>query len=186
MATADADTGRSLEELMRLALSGDANAYTLLLKETAQLLRPYLVRHLREGSEVDDLMQEILISIHKARDTYDGERPYKPWAFAIAHYRLQDHLRRVYSDRLSQAVNIDDVENYLSQDVTETEFSYESISREIDKLSPKQADILRLLHKEGYTSSEVARELNMSVSAVKVAAHRAYKVLRERIDRGRE
>ncbi len=186
MSIAEGGVERSLEELMRLALSGDANAYTLLLKETAQLLRPYLVRHLREGSEVDDLLQEVLISIHKARDTYDGERPYKPWAFAIAHYRLQDHLRRVYSDRLSQAVNIDDVENYLSQDVTETEFSYESISREIDKLSPKQADILRLLHKEGYTSSEVARELNMSVSAVKVAAHRAYKVLRERIDRGRE
>ncbi len=186
MATADADVERSLEELMRLALSGDASAYTLLLKETAQLLRPYLVRHLREAGEVDDLLQEILISIHKARDTYDGERPYKPWAFAIARYRLQDHLRVVYSDRLRQAVNIDDVENNLSQDVTEPEFSYESISREIDKLSPKQADILRLLHKEGYTSSEAARELNMSVSAVKVAAHRAYKVLRERIDRGRE
>lgn len=186
MAAVEAGVGPSLEELMRLALSGNSNAYTQLLKETAQLLRPYLGRHLREGSEVDDLLQEVLISIHKARDTYDGERPYKPWAFAIARYRLQDYLRVVYSDRLGQAVNIDDVENDLSQDVTESALSYELISKEIDKLPQKQADILRLLHKEGYTSSEVARELEMSVSAVKVAAHRAYKVLRKRIDMGRE
>ena len=41
------------------------------------------------ANEVDDLLQEILISVHKARHTYDGNRPYKPWVYAIAKFRLQ-------------------------------------------------------------------------------------------------
>ena len=58
------------------------------------------------ASEVDDLLQEILISIHKARHTYDGERPYKPWAYAIAKFRLQDYLRAHYADQLHHAVDV--------------------------------------------------------------------------------
>jgi RNA polymerase sigma-70 factor (ECF subfamily) len=82
-----------LEALMKQAINGDKRAYAVLLQETSRFLRPFLAKRLNMAAEVDDLMQEILISIHKARHTYDGERPYKPWAYAIARYRLQDHLR---------------------------------------------------------------------------------------------
>ncbi len=184
MPSAEEGLPGDLELLMRQSLAGDQRAYTQLLRQTAKLLRPYLSRHLSAANEVDDVLQEVLISIHKARETYDGLRPYKPWAFAIARYRLQDHLRSLYGDHLAQAVNIDEMENQLAEDVTEPALSYELISEAINKLPPKQAAILRLLHKDGYTSSEVARELGMSVSAVKVAAHRAYKVLRATIDIG--
>jgi len=169
--------------LMRQALNGDAQAYATLLNETSRLLRPYLVKSLFSGNEVDDVLQEILISIHKARHTYDGVRPYKPWAYAIAKFRLQDHLRSHYASNLHNADNIDELENILPEDVTENEFSYESISGEVEKLPEKQATILRMMHQEGYTAKEVAEKVGMNESAVKVAAHRAYKVLREKLER---
>ena len=177
----DADNG--LEALMRRALAGDKTAYATVLRETARLLRPYLLRRLSFESEVDDLLQEILLSIHKARSTYDGERPYKPWAYAIARFRLQDYLRMHYADQLRQAVDIDDVEYFLAADVTDSRLSYESISGEVEKLPEKQATILRLMHQEGYTAKEVATKMGMNESAVKVAAHRAYKVLRQKLER---
>lgn len=173
----------NLESLMRSAQSGNQQAYTALLYETARMLRPYLMKRLNAGSEVDDVLQEILISIHKARHTYDGLRPYKPWAYAIAKFRLNDHLRSHYSDRLSQAVDIDELENILPDDVTGTDIDYESISGEVNKLPEKQAAILQFMHEQGYTAKEVAAKLGMTESAVKVAAHRAYKVLRERLER---
>jgi RNA polymerase sigma-70 factor (ECF subfamily) len=172
-----------LESLMRRSLEGDKRAYAELLRETARLLRPFLSRRLSFESEVDDVLQEILISIHKARHTYDGKRPYKPWAYAIARFRLRDYLRMHYADQLRHAVDISELENSLHEDVTESAFSYESISGEVHKLPEKQAAILQLMHRDGYTSKEVAEKLGMTESAVKVAAHRAYKVLKRKLER---
>jgi RNA polymerase sigma-70 factor (ECF subfamily) len=177
------DQNDNLEELMRKSLTGDQRAYAALLHETTRLLRPFLSKRLSFASEVDDLMQEILISIHKARHTYDGNRPYKPWVYAIAKFRLQDHLRVHYADQLRHALDFDELEENLLEPVTESVMSYESISGEVEKLPEKQAIILQLIHQEGYTAKEVAEKIGMTESAVKVAAHRAYKVLRKKLER---
>ena len=172
-----------LEALMRRSLAGDQRAYAELLRATARLLRPFLARRLAFGSEVDDVLQEILISIHKARHTYDGKRPYKPWFYAIARFRLSDYLRRQYGDQLRHAVDIAELENILPADVTESAISYESISGEVRRRPERQAAILQLMHQDGYTAKEAAQKLGMTESAVKVAAHRAYKVLRQKLER---
>ncbi len=168
---------------MRRALVGDQRAYAALLQETSRLLRPFLTKRLSFTNEVDDLLQEILVSIHKARHTYDGNRPYKPWVYAIAKFRLKDHLRAHYADQLRHADDLSEVEEYLHDPVTESAISYESISGEVQKLPERQATILRLMHQEGYTAKEVAEKLGMKESAVKVAAHRAYKILKEKLER---
>ena len=173
----------NLEALMRQSLAGDQRAYAALLLEISRLLRPFLAKRLSFTDEVDDLLQDILISVHKARHTYDGNRPCKPWVYAIAKFRLQDHLRAHYSDQLRHADDLSEWEDFLHQDVTESAISYESISRELQNLPEKQATILRLMHQEGYTAREVAAKIGMKESAVKVAAHRAYKVLREKLER---
>lgn len=172
----------TVEILMRLALSGDGRSYELVLQYTTRLLRPYLMRRLGNASAVDDVMQEILISIHKARHTYDGNRAYAPWAFAIARYRLTDYLRTHYADKLRHAADLSDVEYMIGDDVTKSGFSYESIKGEIEQLPKKQAVILQMMHEEGYTAKEVAEKIGMNESAVKVAAHRAYKLLKKRLD----
>ena len=76
-----------------------------------------------------------------------------------------------------------ELEDFLHENVTESAISYESISAEVQKLPEKQAAILRLMHQEGYTAKEVAEKIGMKESAVKVAAHRAYKILRQKLER---
>jgi RNA polymerase sigma-70 factor (ECF subfamily) len=176
------DQNDNFESLMRQSLAGDQRAYAILLQKTSRLLRPFLAKRLNFGNEVDDLMQEILVSIHKARHTYDGNRPFKPWVYAIATFRLQDFLRAHYSDHLRHAVDFDELEETLPENVTGSGLSYESISAEVQKLPEKQATILQLMHQEGYTAKEVAEKMGMNESAVKVAAHRAYKVLRKKLE----
>ncbi len=170
-----------LRQLMQQALGGDKRAYATALSETMRLLRPYLSKRLSNKTEIEDVLQEILISIHKARHTYDGLRPYAPWAFAIAKYRLHDHLRAHYADHLRFAAELTEAENISASDVTEIPFSYESIKEEVRQLPEKQAKILHLMHSEGYTAKEVAAQIGMNESAVKVAAHRAYKVLKKKL-----
>jgi RNA polymerase sigma-70 factor (ECF subfamily) len=177
------DKTDNLAALMRQSLNGDKRAYAELLQETSRFLRPFLAKRLSFTNEVDDLLQEILLSIHKARHTYDGNRPYKPWVYAIAKFRLQDHLRAHYADQLHHADDLSELEDYLYENVTESALSYESISGEVEKLPHKQATILQLMHQEGYTAKEVAEKLGMNESAVKVAAHRAYKILRQKLEK---
>lgn len=177
------DKTADLEAMMRLAMAGDKQAYSGVLRETARFLRPFLAKRLSHHAELDDLLQEILLSIHKARHTFDGERPYKPWAFAIAKFRLLDHLRAHYADHLHHAAELSDVENNLFEDVTESSLTYESIKEEIRLLPQRQATILKMMHQEGYTAKEVAAKIGMNESAVKVAAHRAYKVLRKKLEK---
>lgn len=177
------DNTDNFATLMRQSLNGDSQAYARLLKETSRFLRPFLAKRLSFTNEVEDLLQEILLSIHKARHTYDGNRPYKPWAYAIAKFRLQDYLRAHYSDQLRHAIELSEVENNLPEHVTESAITYESISGEIQKLPQKQATILQMMHQDGYTAKEVAEKIGMKESAVKVAAHRAYKILRNKLEK---
>ena len=168
---------------MCLALAGDKRAYARALEQSARMVRPYLSRRLSQKAEIEDVLQEILLSVHKARHTYDGKRPYAPWLFAIANYRLQDFLRMHYKDRLRFASDLSEAENIMQPDVTGSGFSYESIKEEIHQLPEKQATILYMMHGEGYTAKEVAVKIGMTESAVKVTVHRAYKILKKKLEK---
>ncbi len=176
-----AENGKELELLMATAIKGDSRAYREVLSQISRILRPFISKKISSPSEVEDVLQEILISIHKARHTYDCKRPLLPWIYAIAKFRMQDHLRKVYADKLRFAGNYEELENIAAPDVTKSDLSYESIKQEIYQLPGKQPMILHLIHSEGYTAKEVAGKMCMTESAVKVAAHRAYKVLKKKL-----
>ena len=172
---------QSPEALMLAAQSGDTAAYQTLLRQSSQMLRPYLLKSLRSTSDVDDVTQEILISLHRARHTYDSGRPYAPWLFAIARFRLQDFLRRLYRDKLRGAADIMDMADFFAAPVTESGMGDEYIKATLSYLPKKQAMILELIHLESLTAEETGKRIGMSTTAVKVAAHRAYKKLREKL-----
>ena len=91
------DKYAALTTLFRSGLEGNQADYARFLTSITPLLKRMVGKQLT-ASDVEDVVQEILISIHKARHTYDGFRPYKPWVFAIARYRVFDHLRAHYAD----------------------------------------------------------------------------------------
>jgi RNA polymerase sigma-70 factor (ECF subfamily) len=174
---------KTLEDLMSLALMGDQKSYAEVLKKVTIQIKPYLQKRLSQPQEVDDVLQEILISIHKAKHTYDSSRPFMPWVYAIAAFRLKDRLRKYYSDPLRNAKDIGDAGDIYDSDVTENTLSYEYIRVEVNKLPEKQAKILNYIHEQGFTAKETAAKMNMTESAVKVSAHRAYKILRTRLSK---
>lgn len=163
-------------------LAGDRVAYADFLSQLSPILRRVIGRKIPMG-DVEDVLQEVLISIHKARHTYDGERPLMPWVIAITSFRVMDCLRKTYSDMRHSQVDIADYENVLTA-VTETPDENESIHEMLEGVGQRERNILSLMHVEGYTASEVGSQLGMKESAVKVAAHRAIKKIRQRLGNG--
>lgn len=170
----------SAEELMALALAGDREAYSHVLRVISEYISRYLSKKLPPRDR-EDVIQEILLSIHKARFTYDNNRPLMPWVMAITRFRLNDYWRKQYGYRLAQDIDIDDIKNILWIDETKSMEDHEDISRVIKSLPPKQREVIDLMYRQDKSVQEVADILNISVSAVKVAAHRSYKIFRTRL-----
>jgi RNA polymerase sigma-70 factor (ECF subfamily) len=172
------DKYAALTILFRSGLEGNQADYARFLASITPLLTRIVGKRLTT-CDAEDVVQEILISIHKARHTYDGVRPLIPWLVSIAKFRITDHLRKHYTQRQDKAVAISDWENILT-DVTEGGVDYESIDNLLEGVPEAHKRILMLMHVEGYTAKEVGKQLEMNESAVKVAAHRAIKKIRIR------
>src|SRR6266853_6023782 len=87
---------RHLAELMRLAQFGNAMAYEELLEDITPQLRR-IVRRQRsflKTEDIEDLVQDILLSVHSVRATFDPQRPFIPWLLASTRNRLADGGRR--------------------------------------------------------------------------------------------
>ena len=167
-----------LRAWMTDGLNGDAAAHAALLRALVPLLNSFYRRRLRGAEEdVEDLVQETLISVHTRRASYDRERPFTAWLYAIARYRMIDHFRR-----RKIFVPIDDVEEIL---VTEGFEDASSARMDVDALlatlSPKQARAIRDTHIEGLSVAEAAARADMGESDVKVSVHRGLKSLASRI-----
>jgi|JI10StandDraft_1071094.scaffolds.fasta_scaffold37416_2 RNA polymerase sigma-70 factor (ECF subfamily) len=172
------DKYQELTLLLRAGLDGDAASYNRFLQTITPMMRRIACRKL-SATDAEDALQEILISIHKARHTYDGERPIMPWLLAIAQFRINDALRKAYAGSRREMIDIHELADVLP-DVTETGSSSESVNVLLENIPEREQRILTMMHMEGYTAKETGVKLGMKESAVKVAAHRAVKKIREK------
>src|SRR3989475_10624311 len=79
---------------MARAQAGDRDAYRRLLEDVTPYLRSIASRHFRNSGDIEDTVQEVLLTVHAVRHTYDPARPVGPWLVAIANRRVVHGLRR--------------------------------------------------------------------------------------------
>src|SRR5690348_7332659 len=91
---ADTEDGR-WSRLMARAQAGDRSAYDRLLRAIQPYIRAIAGAQHRPD-RVEDVVQEVLLTVHRMRHTYDPARPFRPWLAAIARRRSIDALRRRY------------------------------------------------------------------------------------------
>ncbi len=161
---------------MLRGLAGDTAAYSACLHDLARIVRAYLGRRLGSGAHhVEDLTQEVLIAIHRKRDTYDPEQPLLPWVVAIARYRLIDHYRR---QSIRATVPLEDVEEVLGVAEDTTSDTARDLDHLMAQLPPAQRAAITLVKIEGRSIEETAARTGLSPSNVKVSVHRGLKKLR--------
>jgi RNA polymerase sigma-70 factor (ECF subfamily) len=159
-----------LKNLMVLSLGGDGMAYRELLFELSVRLRAYYRRRLGEGcSDAKDLVQETLMAIHARRASFDRTQLFTPWVYAMARYKLVDHLRR---SRVRASVSVDDCEGLFATDETEQAAASRDVDRLLSRLPRAMSDAIRLTRLEGHTIDAAAERTGKSSAATKVSIHR--------------
>jgi RNA polymerase sigma-70 factor (ECF subfamily) len=154
--------------------SGDQDAYRVLLDDVAQVLRGFLRRRVADSNEVDDVLQDVLMAMHRARHTFDPMRPVEPWLFAIARNVTIDHARRRASRGRWELL----VDELPDQAGTIEEFAEPRLDEALAKLPASQREAFEMLKLEGLTVEAAAERAGTTPGALKVRAHRAYKALR--------
>ena len=165
-----------LKALMLRGQAGDAAAWRELLTLLGDRLRAYFTRRMDRSaaSDVEDLVQETLLAVHRRRMTYDPAQPFTAWAHAVARYKLIDHWRR---NRLRQHVPIDDVAEWLAEPETESVSARGDLDRVLAVLPDKQQRLVRDVKIEGLSLAEAGARIGLSEGAAKVSLHRALKAL---------
>jgi RNA polymerase sigma factor (sigma-70 family) len=169
-------------ELMKKAQVGDESAYAdLLLLLTAASSR-YARRRLGTVGWVDDVVQETLITVHRARHTYDGARPFAPWFYAILSTRLIDVLRRERRVA-SREFGRDDLPDVADPGVAHAHHDRSHIDVDLVRaavraLPARQREVVHALKYRGDTVRAASTRLGMTEAAVKITAHRGYNALR--------
>lgn len=177
-----ADDGR-FSDLMRLAQDGDKAAYAQLLGEVTPLLRRAVGRRygFLQPSDIDDLVQEVLLSVHVSRATYDPSRPFLPWLMAIARNRMIDGVRRSARRSANEVAVGRPLETFCDPDTNNPTTTYkdpEALRHAIHLLPEGQRRAVELLKLHELSLKEAAETSGMSIGALKVAMHRAMKMLR--------
>jgi RNA polymerase sigma-70 factor, ECF subfamily len=158
---------------MESAQRGDREAYGALLTDVASPLLRFLRRWIADPHELEDVHQDTLMALHRARHTYDPSRPFEPWLFAIARHVAVDHLRRRAS-RTSREVLVE----ALPEPGTDTDPRSPRLEEALERLPPAQREAFEMLQLEGMSVAAAAARVGITTGALKVRAHRAYKALR--------
>lgn len=170
-------------ELLRKSNQGDKASYEKLLL----WLQGHCKIQLKKGlsryysfpeQALDDITQEVLISFHETHQTFNETRPLLPWINAIIRHKMIDFIRRKDFVVVMTATDIEVLKGKWLIEEQEDDMSGD-LYQLIERLPADQFEILKLAKIEGYSSKEIAKELNLSDSNVKVIIHRAVKMLKK-------
>jgi RNA polymerase sigma-70 factor (ECF subfamily) len=179
---------------MAAAQGGDATAYESLLVSLLPVLRAFVRRRGIDGSEVEDVVQEVLLLIHRARHTWRPDRPFDPWMWAVTRNATTDALRRQGRERSRRDPVPDEIgENQLAAGAaSERQSDPERLlaSRELEPrlssamgtLPAAQRQAVELLYVEQLSVAEAAARAGVTTTALKVRAHRGTRALRAALE----
>jgi len=166
---------------MARAQGGDREAYRRLLEDVTPYLRSIAARHFRNSCDIEDVVQEVLLTVHAVRHTYDRARPFGPWLVAIANRRVVDALRRQGRSRAREVALETGYETFAAPqaNLAETASDGRVLRDAIERLPSGQREAIRMLKLKEMSLKEAAAASGLSIAAVKVATHRGLKNLRK-------
>jgi RNA polymerase sigma-70 factor (ECF subfamily) len=172
----------SWAQLMRGAQVGDSVSYERLLREIMPFIRSLASRYCRDPQVAEDVVQDVLLTVHRVRHTWDPRRPFSPWLAAIAARRGIDRIRR--DSRIARHEVRDDqaLESFATAGSNQEGSligSLELIEPLLAALPERQRKALEAVKIKGLSMSKASVEVGQTVATLRVTLHRAVKSLRK-------
>ncbi len=182
---ARAETDRRLGAAMAAAQGGDRGAYETVLRDCVPIVQR-IARHRGATADfVDDVVQDVLITLHGARATYDPSRSFVAWLTAITQRRTIDILRKRGRRGAREVHAPVAFETHASDDNPEQEVTRQSEAAQLRSfvadLPDGQREAVRTLALEENSLEDASKSTGRTKTSLKVNLHRAIKTLRVRM-----
>jgi RNA polymerase sigma-70 factor (ECF subfamily) len=166
--------------LMANSQAGDADSYRRLLQAITPYLRALAHRFGLGGADLEDAVQDVLLTVHTIRHTYDPTRPFAPWLTAVARHRLLDRLRRRSRQSGRETELTEFHETFAAAETNHPGLAGEAerLKAAIAALPEGQRRAVEMLKLKEMSLKEAAQASGQSETALKVSVHRAIKRLR--------
>jgi RNA polymerase sigma-70 factor (ECF subfamily) len=166
--------------LMARSQDGDKAAYRALLVGITPYLRALARRAGLPPDDCEDGVQDVLLTLHVIRHTYDPGRPFTPWLVGVARNRLADRLRRRARTWARETELTEAHETFAAVETNSVEEAEEArrLRAAVAELPPGQREAIELLKLKEMSLKEASAQTGQSEAALKVAVHRAVKRLR--------
>jgi RNA polymerase sigma-70 factor (ECF subfamily) len=156
---------------------GDEAAFRELLELYAPRLFAF-VNKMISSDQVDDLMQEIWISVYRGLPGLRDSGSFHPWLFRIA----RDRVYREYRKRRLPLQSIDEtvVEDQSAPEAPEEDFDREQLRQQLQNLSPEHREVLILHYLEEMSYDDIARVTGANLGTVRSRLHYAKRILKRK------
>jgi len=147
------------------------------------------MKYVKDEEAAADIAQDALLLAHRHRGSFRGDSRYSTWLYRIAATTALMYLRKKRRRALelfSPASNDEEAfpdhanldELGPDEEVAGRE-ALQLIRRRLGELGDKYERIFWMRYLEGYTETEIAAELDLTLATVKTRAHRARVAVRE-------
>jgi len=171
---------------MAAAQAGDQAAYGALLRDCVGVIEKVARRQGVPPDRVDDVVQDTLLTIHRARQTYDPARSFTAWLAVLAERRAIDLLRKTGRQTVREVHAPLAYERHADEPAASLRTAYgaEEVHRlgaAVADLPLRQREAVQLLVLQERSLAETAVATGRSTGSLKVNLHRALKSLRARL-----
>ena len=178
VASSEAETIAEREQLVRFR-RGDDEAFEALFRVYQRSVRGWILRIVRDAPAADELTIETFWRIYRARDRFDPERGFEPWARRIATRAALDWLRAQKPEYAVANEFFADLPSPAQADPAVLAEVRQKTALAFGRLRPGLRIAAALAVIEERPHKEVAEALGISVTAVKLRVFRALRLLRK-------
>jgi len=174
-------------ELLDSYTDGEESAFREIVSRYRNSLYAFLRLFLNRHELVEDVFQETFLQLFTSRESFDRNRPLRPWLFTIAANKAKDALRKWQRTNAipigtmgdSEDLSFDDILNSVTSDRTmpyeelqksETAFRVRQI---IADMPENLKEILILAYFNRFSYKQMAEILSIPIGTVKSRLHTA-------------
>ena len=172
------------ESLVYEILSGDVNAYALLVKRYQKPIFNLMLRMTGTEEDAGDLTQETFVKAYEKLEKFNPSSPFFPWLYTLGLNLARDFLRRAKRSPIESY----ETENSFSPDINPDEslvdrIDIQQVLEGLQTLPLEYREALLLRFHEGLSVSEIAYALGLSLSGAKMRIHRGLLKLRQLLEK---
>ncbi len=163
-------------------------AFRKLVETTHPHLTRYIGRYFRDPDQVQDVLQETYLAIHRALPRFEGKSKLTTWMYSLAYHKVCDRLSEKYrsgypvGDGDGQGWELESADP-LPDEVLHQARLVEWIRESAEDIPVLYREAYRLRDVEGLTGEEAAEVLGISTTLIRVRLHRARCLIVERLQK---